>query len=191
MELNQDEMLTQLENRLAELERIVKTQEHPRRTASSKVEPVQSDLLLAASKFSSDLKKIETDNSTIAKFLKTWVEVEPIIRGLESGESLLQTPAKLAILLACEDQLTTISNHLSSIQELEKFINSSTLQETAPLIAKSKPIEAVHQEQKEIVSQVCDSVHQSLSSYHSVMNIVSQKFVYWDHTLSTTSDVQK
>lgn len=162
-----------------------------------------------------------------------------MISSLESGEAFLTPEVKLAILLACEENLTQTSNLLQNVQDLEKFVNPPELQSTdhsfillliifiiidtrlaswslthftyflflaiPSVLNKLAPIEALHLDQKEAASKIGAEVEQHIQTYNSIVslntstyttiqvddyidtkkvNLLSQKFVYWDHMLN-------
>jgi len=176
--VNMTETLDRLGLRVDELEKEV--------IGGPNVEGKESvkDISLMVAKINMELMKIDRNHTIIHDFFQRYNQIKSFIVA-PPEEILLSNNAKLAIVLSCEEFIKQTTDLLKSVQELEKFINPSTLQTVPTLIKQLKPIEMTHLEQKEVTACMSERVDHQTKSYNKIINLISDKFVYWDYMLST------
>ncbi|EGC29324.1 hypothetical protein DICPUDRAFT_43005 [Dictyostelium purpureum] len=143
-------------------------------------EPITESL----EKFKAIINKIKSENESINNFMLIYKANESLFNKVMDNETLLNSVEKLAIILSAEDEIYTTSRNLQKLHELEKFINSNSMQSIPTLNEKLKPIENVHFEQEIIAVQLNKKLEEKVQGYNDIIQEISNRFAYWDQILT-------
>eukprot|EP01113_Clastostelium_recurvatum_P034740 TRINITY_DN4749_c0_g1_i2.p1 TRINITY_DN4749_c0_g1~~TRINITY_DN4749_c0_g1_i2.p1 ORF type:complete len:198 (+),score=7.77 TRINITY_DN4749_c0_g1_i2:66-659(+) len=176
--------LDELEKRITSLEAILagESSNVKARVSHSSSEDVAS-VEQTVSSLSREIASIEGKYEAIAQFMRMYKDASALINS--PAELTLTDQSKLEVLTACSETLRQTCDQLSTIPDLQKHINPEVLQTMQPMMGSLKSIDAVSLDQKALTAQMCERVQSQISSYNSIIQILSQKFVYWDILLST------
>ncbi|ORX91642.1 hypothetical protein K493DRAFT_317140 [Basidiobolus meristosporus CBS 931.73] len=145
-----------------------------------------NSLLARVEELEEKLRKELAQKKYLADFLqkfnslKEFLEVNP----LDFEKSLLTPAAKTEIILGSEAELSRLSNTLSDIEGLEKFINPPAFQNAKQFEPTLKTLSKVHLEQSELLEQLNSRVTNMLDVYNNTVNTLSEIFLSWDSLLS-------
>jgi len=170
--------LDDLEKRVSELEFAVRGN-----GTISKEDDIKNPLNDRLVKITQNLANIQTQYEPIAQFLKQYTASSSLINSAGGDEFTLSDSAKLEVILACEDSLKNTSESLKTISELQKFVNPESLQTVPKLFGQLKQIEVTNLDQKALTSEVCENLAHQITSYNTIIDLLSKKFIYWDQML--------
>jgi len=111
----------------------------------------------------------------------------PQIRSLadkEDGSSV--TPdVQYALLMGAEETLREQQKLLQQIQEYEKFINTESFHMNESLDKKVAPLQLMIFDNVQNTLTQNASIESMISRYNEIINLLSEKFVYWDQLLAS------
>eukprot|EP01147_Barroeca_monosierra_P009672 gene9672-1884_t len=162
-----DELLTSLEQRVAQLEHEL---------GSSPEVPLKDALHSAFQ----HMQKLVQEHEHIKQLWEQYAAIEKLVppEGLDSFTT--PDPIKAQILLADEERIKESGRQLEAVSHREKFVNSEAIQEAPSYNIRLKPLRAVHIRQMETVRNHQDRVSVLLQAYNNIVMMLSQQFVQWD-----------
>eukprot|EP01114_Cavostelium_apophysatum_P013177 TRINITY_DN3128_c0_g1_i1.p1 TRINITY_DN3128_c0_g1~~TRINITY_DN3128_c0_g1_i1.p1 ORF type:complete len:194 (-),score=38.54 TRINITY_DN3128_c0_g1_i1:48-629(-) len=170
------ESLDVLERRLSTLEKLI-VGNIPLGTNRA---PFQATVSTRAQEISKEAERIFSQPD-IAEFLAKYEEFKKLVE--VKHEIVLDAAGKRALIMTNEDFIRDTARSLQTIQEHEKFINSENFQVVPSLLQKLTPLEAVAIEQNEQLSDQQQHFDGLLKSYNEIIQLLSEKFTYWDRLL--------
>jgi len=117
---------------------------------------------------------------------KKYDQLEKILNSKDINE--LDIHGKSALLLAIEDEYREIYKQTQIIDAHQQFLNTEIFQEIPQLHTQLKPLQQIHLDQVEASNQVNTELEALLNSYNDTINIISQKFLYWDSVLTNLEE---
>jgi len=96
----------------------------------------------------------------------------------------LTDDAKADIIIAGESQLMACADQLRQVEDLKKVVTTEPLKDLPTWSAKLQPLVELHIQQKEEFTGVDERLHNLLTAYNNIINLLSKQFVQWDNTLT-------
>jgi len=118
----------------------------------------------------------------VTLLFKKYEQLEKILNSKEINK--LDITSKIAILLSIEDEYKEIYKQTQIIEAHQQFLNTETFQEIPKLNTQLKPLQQIHLDQIEATNQANIELEALLKVYNDTLQIISQKFLYWDSILN-------
>ncbi|XP_020629232.1 dynactin subunit 3-like [Orbicella faveolata] len=167
-----------LEKRISELERRVLSSEEDVLNLKG------SSCLGTLSNVQKNLNKIGSKYGRIAAVWKKVKELEIFLSPEFLENASLTDDAKADIIIAGESQLMACADQLRQVEDLKKVVTTEPLKDLPTWSAKLQPLVELHIQQKEEFTGVDERLHNLLTAYNNIINLLSKQFVQWDNTLT-------
>ncbi|CAH3041766.1 unnamed protein product [Porites lobata] len=131
-----------------------------------------------------NLDKIGTKYKRIAAVWKNVKELETFLSPEFMEKASLSDDAKADIIVAGESQLRSCAEQLRQVEDLKKVVTTEPLKDLPTWSAKLQPLVEIHIQQKEEFSAGSERLHNLLSAYNNIINLLSKQFVEWDVLLT-------
>jgi len=167
-----------LEKRISDLERRVLTSEEDVLNLKG------SSCVGALNNVQKRLDKIGAKYARIAAVWKKVKELETFLSPEFLEKASLTDDAKADIIIAGENQLRSCAEQLRQVEDLKKVVTTEPLKDLPTWSAKLQPLVELHLHQKEEFSTANERLHNLLTAYNNIINLLSKQFVQWDNTLT-------
>ncbi|KAL9988369.1 hypothetical protein ACROYT_G002806 [Oculina patagonica] len=167
-----------LEKRISELERRALTSEEDVLNLKG------SSCLATLNNVQKNLDKIGSKYGRIAAVWKRVKELEKFLSPEFLENASLTDDAKADIIIAGENQLRTCAEQLRQVEDLKKDLTTEPLKDLPTWSAKIQPLVELHIQQKEEFTNADERLHNLLTAYNNIINLLSKQFVQWDNMLT-------
>ncbi|GAB6031228.1 Dynactin subunit 3 [Chamberlinius hualienensis] len=107
-------------------------------------------------------------------------EIERLLEPSLGEELTLTDSSKLSIIKCQENLVKERLEQLQKINDLESVLNSEHVKAVPSLQGKLKSMKHIQFQQEEQVSNLSDDVQKLISSYNSLISLLTQQFILWE-----------
>jgi len=129
------------------------------------------------------LNEMMTDG--LQDFMTQYDKLASILLTDNVDDLLQSTETKRNIVLSSDKFIRDTAALLEQIQELQGYVAPECITQTSQLGEKVKPIVSLHLEQQESQDANAVKLASLLQNYSEFIALVSQKFIHYDHLITT------